>query len=175
MKDPYSISLDSVLDEPVRFDFELAFSAAAIDREPLVEIAPVRIEGEVSRIEGGHVLEARLAYQGMLECSRCLVHYPFANREEFSLLLYRRKPIAEGELSLEKDDLDAFFYDDPALSVVPIAEERVQMAVPMKPLCREDCRGLCPQCGRDRNVSECDCVAESIDPRWKVLELLKKE
>jgi len=175
MKDSYSFSLDSVLDEPLRFDFELPFSAEALGREPLVEISPVRIGGEVSRVEGGYSLEARLAYQGKLECSRCLVHYPFTSREEFSLLLYPRKPIAEGELSLEKDDLDTLFYGDPAVSVVAIAEERIQMAVPMKPLCREECRGICPHCGRDRNISECDCAAESIDLRWKALELLKKE
>jgi uncharacterized protein len=45
----------------------------------------------------------------------------------------------------------------------------------MKPLCREDCRGLCPRCGSDLNVSECGCVVEEVDPRWRALQLLKKE
>jgi len=60
------------------------------------------------------------------------------------------------------------------VSVAPIVEERIQIALPMKPLCREDCRGLCPQCGADRNVSPCSCVVEFIDPRWRALQVLKK-
>ena len=57
---------------------------------------------------------------------------------------------------------------------IRFVEERIQMAIPMKPLCREDCLGLCAQCCADRNVSPCDCAVEFIDPRWKALELLKK-
>jgi uncharacterized protein len=116
-----------------------------------------------------------MRWTGQLECSRCLAPYEFANVEEFSLLLYRRVPVAEKEISLERDDFDAYFYDDPVVSISPIAEERIQMSVPMKPLCREDCRGLCPRCGSDLNVSECNCVVDEIDPRWRALQLLKKE
>jgi uncharacterized protein len=47
------------------------------------------------------------------------------------------------------------------------------MAVPMKPLCREDCRGLCPTCGEDLNVTACGCAAEAADPRWEALRLLR--
>src|SRR4029453_6877723 len=133
------------------------------------------IAGEVSRVEGGHSLSARMRWSGQLECSRCLTPYDFANDEQFSLLLYPRKPVHAAEVSLDRDDLDAHYYDDPAVSVAPIVEERIQMAVPMKPLCRPECRGLCPQCGTDLNVSECNCVVDEIDPRWRALELLKKE
>jgi uncharacterized protein len=175
MKPVPSLSLETIVDEPLGFDFELPFAVRELDREPLVSISPVRMTGEVSRVEGGHALSARLAWRGQLECSRCLAPYDFANDETFSLLLYRRAPIAESEISLDREDLDAYFYDDPVVPVAPLAEERIQMAVPMKPLCREDCRGLCPQCGADRNVSECNCVVETIDPRWRALELLKKE
>lgn len=173
-----SISLEPIVDEPLKFDFELPFPVEALDREPLVAILPVRIAGEIARVEGGHALTARVAWAGDLECSRCLSPYRFSHDEEFSLLLYRRAPVPVGEISLERDDLDAHFYDDPLIPIAPIAEERIQMSVPMKPLCREDCLGLCPQCGVDRNVTECACALEAeeiVDPRWKALQLLKKE
>jgi uncharacterized protein len=173
-----SVSLETIVDEPLRFDFELPFEVEALDREPLVAISPVRIAGEVARVEGGHALMARLAWTGDLECSRCLSPYSFFHDEEFSLLLYPRGTAPEGEITLERDDLDAHFYDDPVVPIAPIAEERIQMSVPMKPLCREDCRGLCPNCGVDRNVTNCECAREAeeiVDPRWKALELLKKE
>ena len=174
MKTPDALSLESVLDEPVPFSFELAFSTEKLDREPLLEVSPVLFEGEISRIEKGFALEGRLSYQGRLECSRCLAGYPFETREDFTLLLTKRITAAGGEISLQGDELDEYFYDDPVVPVAPIVEERIQMAVPMKPLCREDCRGLCPRCGEDLNVTECGCAAEEADPRWEALRLLKK-
>ena len=174
MNAPTNFSLEAIVDEPLRFDFEIFFSTKEFGREPLLDISPARIAGEVARVEGGHSLSARLSWKGKLECSRCLAPYDFSDDEEFSLLLYQRAPVAEGELSLAKDELDAYFYDDPVVSVAPIVEERIQIALPIKPLCREDCRGLCPQCGADRNVSPCSCVVEFIDPRWRALQVLKK-
>lgn len=172
MKHRSHISLESVLEEPVAFDLELPFSARALDREPLREIAGARMTGEVTRIEGGYSLDARLSHSGRLECSRCLAEYPFTSDEIFSLLLYKRPPVVDGEIAVEKDDLDVFFYDDPEIPLTPIAEERIQMAVPMKPLCREECRGLCVHCGQDLNQENCNCAEAAADPRWGALRAL---
>ena len=172
MKPHHHISLESVLEEPLAFRFELPFSLAALDREPLVEITPARIEGEVSRIEAGYSLNARLSYAGKLECSRCLAAYPFETDETFSLLLYKRPAQPEKEVSLDKDDPDIYFYEELDLPLAPIAEERIQIGIPMKPLCREDCRGVCARCGEDLNVAECGCPAEVPDPRWEAIRAL---
>jgi uncharacterized protein len=169
------ISLDAVLDEPVAFEFTQPVALAAIDREPLLSLTPVRVTGEVSRIERGYALDARLSYGGELECSRCLAAYPFVVDDAFSIVLCPRKPSGDEEVSLEKGDLDVSFYDDPAVPVEPIVEERIQILMPMKPLCREDCKGLCPQCGEDWNARECGCVAETADPRWDALKALKQK
>jgi uncharacterized protein len=164
-----TLSLAKVLDEPVPFGFELSFSVADLDREPLLEISPVRFEGEVTRIEQGFALNGRLAYRGHLECSRCLAPYAFQESEAFSLVLYKRRPLGPEERELERADLDAYFFDEPEVAVAPIVEERIQLAVPMKPLCRPECRGLCPQCGADWNRERCNCAAETVDPRWEAL------
>ncbi len=100
MKPGPSLSLEAVVDEPLRFDFEVPFTVEKLAREPLVAVSPAHIEGEVSRVEGGYSLSARLSWEGKLECSRCLAHYGFTHEEEFSLLLYHRRPVAESELSL---------------------------------------------------------------------------
>lgn len=169
-----SLSLETVVAEPLRFAFEVPFKLEALHREPLVSVTPARIDGEVSRSEGGYVLAARLAWGGELECSRCLAPYPFAHDEQFLLILRRRVPVAGEEISLDPEDLDTYFYEDPVVPVAPIVEERIQMAVPMKPLCDEACLGLCPRCGTDRNLSDCNCVTEFADPRWNALKLLKE-
>jgi uncharacterized protein len=172
---PDSISLDAVQGEPLRFAAPLSVGVAAIDREPLLAISPLEISGEVLRIDGGFALTARLAYGGELECSRCLVAYPFQEDETFSLVLYPRRPEAAEEVELAPDDLDAVFYDEPTISLAPIAEERVQMALPMKPLCRPDCKGLCAECGKDLNQGPCGCAHEPVDPRWEALRALKEK
>ncbi|MGH9368931.1 MAG: YceD family protein [Thermoanaerobaculia bacterium] len=169
MKHPNHIALDAVLEEPVRFAFDLPFALAALDREPLLAISPVRLEGTISRIEGGFALEGRCAFDGKLECSRCLAAYPFAMDEPFSLVLYRRSAGLPDVRELSREDLNMSFYEGDSVDLAPIAEERVQMAIPMKPLCREECLGLCPRCGKDRNLAPCGCVEEEGDPRWGAL------
>ena len=177
VKDPNTIPLEAAAEEPVAFDFELTVPAESLDRELLLETSPVRFAGEVSRIEAGYALSGELSWGGKLECSRCLTAYPFDADESFSLMLYKRykgEPGEPAERELDKDDLDVYFYEDPELSVLPIVEERIQMAVPMKPLCKEDCLGLCPTCGKDLNQGPCECREETIDPRWEALSKLKK-
>jgi uncharacterized protein len=170
-----TISLDAVLDEPLRFAETLSIPAPAIDREPLLAITPLEMSGEVSRIDGGYALSGQLVYGGELECSRCLSPYPFREDEAFSLLLYPRRPASGEETELAREELDALFYDEPIVALAPIAEERVQMALPMKPLCRPDCQGLCAECGKDLNLGACGCVHDVVDPRWEALKALKEE
>lgn len=174
MTRPDSISLEDIQDEPLGFAFELTLPSASLDREPLLEVSPVEFSGTVSRMESGFSLDGRIRYGGELECSRCLAAYPFKEDEHFSLSLYPRPSPAPDEVALEESDLDAYFYDEPVLAVVPIVEERIQLAVPMKPLCRPDCQGLCPQCGTDRNSGKCDCAPKTDDPRWEALKVLRK-
>ena len=175
MQHPHTISLEAILEEPAAFEFVLPISAQELGREPLLSLSPVRTSGEVSRIEKGYALDARLAYEGELECSRCLAAYPFAVDEAFSVVLCPRGAHGEEEIALEKGDLDASFYDDPVVPIDPLIEERIQMQVPMKPLCREDCKGLCPRCGEDWNLKGCGCVLETSDPRWEALKALKQK
>ena len=170
-----SLILDSVADEPARFGGELAVPVGAIDREPLLSLSPLRLSGQVRRIEGGFALDAELVYSGELECSRCLAGYPFREDEAFSLVLYPRSRAPRSEVELSRGDLDILYYDDSVVPLSPIAEERVQMALPMKPLCKPDCRGLCPACGKDLNLGACACARETIDPRWEALKALKEK
>ena len=174
MKDANTISLEAAQAEPLEFEFQLTFPVEALDREPLVEISPVHFAGQVSPIESGFALQADLGWGGMLECSRCLVAYPFRADEEFSMVLYPRRAATQAERELEREELDVYFFENPDIPVAPIVEERIQMAVPMKPLCREDCRGLCANCGEDLNQATCDCNEKKIDPRWEALRKLKK-
>jgi uncharacterized protein len=78
----------------------------------------------------------------------------------------------EDGVELAEGDLDLFPYDGEAIDLEPLLREQLILAVPYAPLCREDCQGLCPQCGADRNLAACDCE-KPVDPRFEALKGLK--
>ena len=79
---------------------------------------------------------------------------------------------AEEGVELAAEDLDVYPYDGEAVDLELIVKEQIILAVPYAPLCREDCKGLCPQCGVDRNVETCACE-KPLDPRFAALKGLK--
>lgn len=168
------IPLEKVAREPLEFDFELPFSPRSLDREPVIEISPVRFTGRIARVENGFALDGVVAFTARLECSRCLAPYPFEFDETFSLILYRQKETSGVEREIGRQDLDVSYFSSDILELAPIAEERIQLAIPMKPLCRDECAGLCPSCGEDRNSGPCGCRIKTPDPRWNALRELQK-
>jgi uncharacterized protein len=70
------------------------------------------------------------------------------------------------------EDDDLYPIVDDTIDLGPLVRDAIVLELPMAPLCREDCRGLCPQCGADRNESDCGCVAP-VDPRWANLDVLR--
>jgi DUF177 domain-containing protein len=111
-----------------------------------------------------------------LECSRCLEPFLRAVDSTFDL---RYQPHArntgEGEREVEEDDLTTAFYENDAIDLGQLMREQVYLSLPMKPLCRDDCRGLCPVCGANLNLSVCRCAREWDDPRFAALKALKGE
>lgn len=130
------------------------------------EVPPAStVEVEVELVPIGTVLEAigtvRAPWQG--PCRRCLQtaygELVGVVRELFE------DPHTEGEsYPLQHDEID----------LEPLAREAVMLELPQAPLCREDCQGLCPGCGVDRNEDTCSC-SPTMDPRWSVLDELRTE
>jgi uncharacterized protein len=82
---------------------------------------------------------------------------------------YESSEVAE----LTEAEMSVAVFDGEGLDVDEIVKEQILLAVPTRMLCREDCKGICPECGIDRNTGECSCVADNIDPRWAALKNLK--
>ena len=81
----------------------------------------------------------------------------------------------EGERELEEDDLTTAFYEHDEIDLDHLMREQFHLALPMKPLCREDCKGLCPRCGANRNTTTCTCEVRWEDPRLAGLKALLKD
>ena len=111
-----------------------------------------------------------------LPCSRCLEPYTLPVDQRFDL---RYQPHAqntgEGEREIEEDDLTTAFYENDEIDLGQLMREQFYLALPMKPLCSDDCKGLCPACGANLNRTTCDCNRSWDDPRLAVLNQFKSK
>ena len=111
-----------------------------------------------------------------MSCSRCLELFIMPIDQAFDL---RYQPHAqnsgEGEREIEEDDLTTAFYENDEIDLGHLMREQFYLALPMKPLCRADCQGLCPVCGTNLNKGACSCKREWEDPRFAALKKLKSE
>jgi uncharacterized protein len=137
--------------------------------EDVVSVGDVEIEGRVERAGRGYLLEGRVQGAAKLRCGRCLAEFDFqfGERVELHLLPSAALP-QEEEKRLEMGDLEVRFYDEPRLDLAEVAAEQFALTLPMKPLCAETCRGLCPRCGANLNLGPCPCP-ETRDDRWAPL------
>lgn len=134
-----------------------------------VELKPaVKIELTINRrnqiFHGSGTLEADI----WLNCSRCLKRFAQVISMPLSFIVAgpgQEKDYDEEVLLLENEEVDITSY----LQGVIFAE------IPLSPICDPNCKGLCPFCGQDKNIKECQCRNEEIDPRWEKLKMLKRE
>jgi uncharacterized protein len=78
-----------------------------------------------------------------------------------------------GEIELKEKDTEVSFFWGDGIEVGDILREQILLSLPMKPICREDCQGLCPHCGKNRNLETCDCESVLLDPRLEPLLKIK--
>ena len=76
---------------------------------------------------------------------------------------------------LRTEDLEFSLYDGDQIDVAPLVAEQLILALPSRALCREDCKGLCPNCGRNRNAEPCSCHQPQEDPRWEALKEIREK
>lgn len=108
-----------------------------------------------------------------LQCSRCLNDYRMPIKTRFEIIYHPIEEINKEELvELKRDEMDVDFYREGLIETEDIVRDQILLNIPMKPLCSENCKGLCPICGTDLNESECGCKTKQIDPRFAVLENL---
>jgi uncharacterized protein len=114
------------------------------------------------------VVQGRLTATVPQTCGRCLESFPARVDANVDVRLMPR-PATADPVELGRDDLDVDFYVDDQLDLKRVVETETTLALPMKPLCRDDCRGLCPACGGNRNLVPCACPERAPDPRLAAL------
>jgi uncharacterized protein len=163
-----------------REHFDRSFQPSAFDpQDPEYRVAaPVELSMDVERSgKDAFRVTGRAITRLELDCGRCLEPFEVPVDASFEL---RYIPAAENsgeeEREIEEDDLTTAFYREGALDVIEMLREQFTLATPMKPLCAEACRGLCPECGANLNRTECGCTPKWEDPRLAALKgLLQPE
>jgi len=130
-----------------------------------------RLDGvrlDVARDGDDVVVTGELAATVPLTCGRCVEEFPVAITVPVDAR-YLPRPAVADDAELGADDLDLDFYDNDELNLNSLIETETTLALPMKPLCRPECRGLCPVCGVNRNTTACSCETRAPDPRLAAL------
>jgi uncharacterized protein len=134
--------------------------------------SPRQVTGKISLIKTHRGILARGTVETVvsLECSRCLKTFKKKLTLNIEEEYFPSLDINSGTPVEVPDEPDGFTIDDHhILDLSEAIRQNALLAIPMKPLCREECAGLCPVCGKDLNKDQCECNEGSIDPRWTKL------
>src|SRR4029077_328008 len=162
-------------------DFEEQYVPGAIDLGPdLRQVDDLQTSGRAQLVEERHGkhqivkdirLTGELTTKVEMDCARCLEPVVQKVARTFDLL-YRPQGTDAGraELSVTSAEAEVSYYQGEGLLLEDALREQVLLALPIKAICREDCKGLCPHCGRNMNVEPCSCAEPVEDPRWSALK-----
>jgi uncharacterized protein len=161
----------------VRFD--VAFQPGEIDffESGLRQAGPLQTEGGAELLANtlGEIrVRGRVAVLMESDCDRCLEPARFPIESDFDLFYrpaeQRGRPAEEVEI--HAGEIEIAFYQGAGLDLKDILREHILLSMPMQRICREDCLGICPACGQDRNAVHCGCAARPTDDRWSALKKL---
>jgi len=121
-------------------------------------------------------LDGKLATRVELACARCLEPVVQDVTHKFDLL-YRPQGADAGkeELSVTAAEAEVSYYQGEGLLLEEVLQEQILLALPLKAICRDDCRGLCPHCGKNLNLEQCGCSEPLEDPRWSALKDIRSK
>jgi uncharacterized protein len=167
-------------------DFREEIRPDAIDLgEDVRQVTVLKTCGHADLVEEHHSkhhtvqdirLKGDLATRLEVSCARCLEPVAHDVARTFDLL-YRPQGTDAGpeERSVTGTETEIGYYQGDGVQLEDVLREQVLLALPLKSLCREQCKGLCPQCGKNLNVESCSCAQNHEDPRWTALKDIKKK
>ena len=137
-------------------------------------VAPIHLGFEIHKDKDKFRLVGTVKTELELSCGRCLEPYRLPVSAPFDLRYLPATEAATGtEQEVEDEDLGTSYYRDEQIDLDELLREQFYLALPMKPLCQDACRGLCPQCGTNLNTGTCTCATTWQDPRLAALKDLK--
>ena len=177
------IHIDQLIDTELRLEFEekpesFPVLAEMIKNKEVDFSAPIKTRLRVFRI--GDFIEAEGVFETAIQqvCGRCLKDYKLQLASEFALTytpenLRNKEDLSRDEIELSPEDAGLITFGGDRIDLREGVQEQVVMALPARPLCREECKGLCPQCGANLNNGDCGCDHVPTNTQFSALKNLK--
>jgi uncharacterized protein len=146
------------------------------DGDRLSQASPLQAEGSAELLPhtlGEIRVRGRLAVRMRCDCNRCLEPAEFPIDSSFDLFYRPAEAVEEPdeeEIEIDEGEAEIAFYEGTGIELKDILREHVLLSMPMQRVCQEDCRGICPVCGQNRNLINCGCAAKLVDDRWSALK-----
>jgi uncharacterized protein len=141
-------------------------------------VAPIHLDARVRKVKEEITIEGRISATIEMICSRCLKPHNESIDDTFEVVYCPQSENEKqmDEIELDETDLNVSYYEGDSISLSKLVRDQLLVLLPVKPLCKSDCAGLCPSCGKDLNDGPCTCSTDTIDPRLAVLgQLLEKD
>lgn len=166
------ILISEIPDEGLELEIEEALSAGVVKL-----ISPVKGNLSVNKVGQELIIEGEITTKAEFECSRCLKNYTDEICVPVAVIYHPLEELkAEGKYEIKDDELDMGFYAADEFDLLELIKEQLVLNVPMKLLCSEECKGICPKCGTDLNINKCNCSLTEVDSRLEILkDLLRRE
>jgi DUF177 domain-containing protein len=168
------VDLLSVTDEPLPFDFKIAAGEIDLETEGVKVIGEIHVKGKLSKNAAKSDVKGTISAPLEIDCTRCLAPVERTLEIVFQADFVGKELFPDSkETHVENSDLDTDVLEGNELDLTQMAREQILLNLPEQALCREECKGICPTCGKDLNEGECKCGEDEIDPRWAALKDFK--
>lgn len=155
------IDLRELAEGQTRLEMDVSGESVGISSADAVLASPIHLVLDLDRRGDEVWIRGKAQTTALQECSRCLAEFSEKLELDFDVFCAKvHNPNVQSHPALDEEDGGVHFHDGRTLSIDPEIREAVILGLPMKPLCREACKGLCPQCGEDRNAGPCRCERE---------------
>ncbi|MGO4885753.1 MAG: YceD family protein [Bryobacteraceae bacterium] len=161
----------------IRFDETFAPGDLNFEEDEIRQAGPLHAEGTaelLANTEGEVRIQGRLTVEMETECDRCLGRALFPLDARFDLFYRPAVSVAgQDEVEIDEGEAQLGFYQGGGMELEDVLREQILLVMPMQRICREDCKGICPTCGANRNETPCGCKPAPADARWGALQGLK--
>lgn len=187
------VKIEQIRDQGLHVDeqMNLELLGAALEGSGFRATEPLKVSADLRKVSDGVLLKGQFTSRVVAECKRCLTEAKLELPVSFTLnlvpeSLVRGEDVLDEDEQEEKDkghgesggsfamdDTDEEVFDGKIIDLEPIVREQLLLALPMNVVCREDCSGLCTNCGQNLNEKQCGCETKFVDPRLAALKNIK--
>jgi uncharacterized protein len=168
------IEIERIPNDGLKVSRDFEFASDDLVEENTVFLEPVHVEGTIYRVGEEILIKGQLTTRLNLICCRCLSPYEFLVDSEFDLI-FLPEDFKDPKEQLEPEDMSKLFYQKQSIDFKEVILEQLNLTFPMRPLCSDECQGLCPVCGNRIDDGTCSCTENELDQRLVKLKTFLKD